>query len=84
MADDRVVPGFSGFGDPLFGSINYWGGFEDLASALQLQTGVPVILPRIGPMSSNWERACELYCQLNMIQRVGYDSRLCLGENGHN
>ncbi|KAH7110023.1 hypothetical protein B0J13DRAFT_489877 [Dactylonectria estremocensis] len=66
-----LVPGFSSFGEPLFGSINYWGGFEDLASALQIYTGVPVILPRIGPFSSNWERACELYCQLDNIYNLG-------------
>ncbi|KAL2829068.1 hypothetical protein BJY01DRAFT_261389 [Aspergillus pseudoustus] len=69
-----LVPGFTGFGEPIFGSINYWGGFEDLAAALQTHTGVPVILPRIGPISSNWERACELYCQLREIQRTGTDN----------
>ncbi|KLU90767.1 hypothetical protein MAPG_10618 [Magnaporthiopsis poae ATCC 64411] len=63
-----LVPGFSSFGEPLFGSFNYWGGFEDLALELQQHTRVPVILPRIGPFSSNWERACELYCQLRNIQ----------------
>ncbi|KAK3986414.1 hypothetical protein QBC44DRAFT_352444 [Cladorrhinum sp. PSN332] len=66
-----LVAGFGSFGDPIFGSVNYWGGFEDLASSLQAHTGVPVILPRIGPFSSNWERACELYCQLYNIQRAG-------------
>ncbi|KAK4247561.1 hypothetical protein C7999DRAFT_41106 [Corynascus novoguineensis] len=71
------VAGFASFGDPLFGSINYWGGFEDLALSLQTHTGVPVILPRIGPLSTNWERACELYCQLVNIQSTGtgYDTR---------
>ncbi|OJJ94837.1 hypothetical protein ASPACDRAFT_64772 [Aspergillus aculeatus ATCC 16872] len=66
-----LVPGFTGFGEPLFGSINYWGGFEDLASELQIHTRIPIILPRIGPISSNWERACEFYCQLHAIQRAG-------------
>ncbi|KAL2834242.1 hypothetical protein BDW59DRAFT_178741 [Aspergillus cavernicola] len=66
-----LVPGFTGFGEPLFGSVNYWGGFEDLALELHVHTNVPIILPRIGPISSNWERACELYCQLREIQRAG-------------
>ncbi|KAL2022642.1 hypothetical protein VTK56DRAFT_4986 [Thermocarpiscus australiensis] len=66
-----LVAGFASFGDPFLGSINYWGGFEDLASALQAHMGVPVILPRIGPFSTNWERACELYCQLCNIQSAG-------------
>ncbi len=66
------VPGFSGFGDPLFGSFNYWGGFENLAEELQQAAKVPVILPRIGPFSSNWERACELYRQLDNIQASGW------------
>ncbi|KAL4732938.1 hypothetical protein BDV11DRAFT_214669 [Aspergillus similis] len=74
-----LVPGFTGFGEPLFGSVNYWGGFEDLPLQLKERTNVPIILPRIGPISSNWERACELYCQLHIIQRqgpgTGFDER---------
>lgn len=29
-----------------------------------LGVGYPVIVVRIGPLSSNWERACEVFAQL--------------------
>ena len=58
-----IVSGFSGWGEALFGTFNYWGGFEDLPEALHA-AGYTVIVVRIGPLSSNWERACEVYAQL--------------------
>ncbi|KAL4895016.1 hypothetical protein BDV59DRAFT_211881 [Aspergillus ambiguus] len=58
-----LVPGFSGWGTPLFGAINYWGGIENIPKMLMDQ-GYSVILTPVGPFSSNWERACELYRQL--------------------
>ncbi|KAH7394812.1 hypothetical protein BKA66DRAFT_455872 [Pyrenochaeta sp. MPI-SDFR-AT-0127] len=66
--DDPIVlvPGFSGWGRPLFGTINYRGGFEDLPAILA-QAGYKVIIVRIGPMSSNRERACEIWRQLTSI-----------------
>ncbi|KAH6967757.1 hypothetical protein BKA56DRAFT_597124 [Ilyonectria sp. MPI-CAGE-AT-0026] len=59
-----LVSGFSGWGEPLFGTINYWGGFENIPAALQ-NAGYTVIVVRIGPLSSNWERACEVYRQIS-------------------
>ena len=47
----------------MFGTFNYWGGFEDLPGVLRA-AGYTVIVVRIGPLSSNWERACEIYAQL--------------------
>lgn len=58
-----IVSGFSGWGEALFGTFNYWGGFEDLPAALHA-AGYTVIVVRIGPLSSNWERACQVYAQL--------------------
>ncbi|KAK5994322.1 Lipase 1-like protein [Cladobotryum mycophilum] len=57
------VPGFSGWGRPFLGTVNYFGGFEDLALILS-QLGYIVIVVRIGPISSNRERACEIFAQL--------------------
>ncbi|RFU82152.1 lipase [Trichoderma arundinaceum] len=57
------VPGFSGWGAPLFGAINYFGGEIDIPNLL-VKNGYTVIVASIGPISSNWERACELYRQL--------------------
>jgi hypothetical protein len=59
-----IVPGFSGWGRPLLGTVNYFGGFEDLPLILS-QLGYIVIVVRIGPISSNRERACEIFAQLN-------------------
>ncbi|KAH6711933.1 hypothetical protein BKA61DRAFT_611841 [Leptodontidium sp. MPI-SDFR-AT-0119] len=58
-----LVSGFSGWGEALFGTFNYWGGFEDLPAVLHA-AGYTVIVVHIGPLSSNWERACQVYEQL--------------------
>ena len=63
------MSGFSGWGEALFGTFNYWGGFDDLPAILSRAgdpsgDGYPVILVRIGPLSSNWERACQAFAQL--------------------
>ena len=58
-----LVPGFVGWGSPVLNSFNYFGGFEDLAEDL-VKSGWTIIIPQLGPLSSNWERACELYAQL--------------------
>jgi hypothetical protein len=58
-----TVSGFSGWGQALFGTVNYWGGFEDLPLALH-NAGYAVIVVRVGPLSSNMERACEIWAQL--------------------
>jgi len=60
---DFPVPGFVGWGSPLLNSFNYFGGFKDIAGTL-VDKGWTVIIPQLGPFSSNWERACELYAQL--------------------
>ncbi|KAK8133406.1 hypothetical protein PG984_005418 [Apiospora sp. TS-2023a] len=64
------VPGFSGWGRPLFGSFNYFGGFENLPLILS-NLGYIVIVVRIGPISTNHERACEIFAQLRRINAHG-------------
>ncbi|QYS93274.1 Lipase [Trichoderma simmonsii] len=61
------VPGFTGWGAPLFGAINYFGGEIDIATLLA-NRGYTVIVASIAPISTNWERACELYRQLTFGQ----------------
>ncbi|HPS57995.1 MAG TPA: lipase [Spirochaetota bacterium] len=61
-----LVHGFLGWGRDEVGGFAghyYWGGWNDLQKILndegyETHTGV------VGPFSSNWDRACELYAQL--------------------
>ncbi|QAA33139.1 esterase/lipase family protein [Clostridium manihotivorum] len=58
-----MVHGLFGWGnDELFG-INYWGGQNSLKDLLTSK-GYKVFTPTIGSISSNWDRACELYAYL--------------------
>ncbi|KFA81589.1 hypothetical protein S40288_09626 [Stachybotrys chartarum IBT 40288] len=61
------VPGLSGWGAPLFGAINYFGGVIDIPRLL-VDQGYTVIIAPVAPLSTNWERACELYSQLTFGQ----------------
>jgi triacylglycerol lipase len=55
-----LVHGFLGFGrEELFG-FKYWGGFSDLQLDLREQ-GYETYTAAVGPVSSTWDRACELY-----------------------
>ncbi|GMF36634.1 unnamed protein product [Phytophthora lilii] len=56
-----LVNGFSGWGrDELLG-FRYWGGIQgDFQDELTKQ-GYTVYTAAVGPFSSNWDRACELY-----------------------
>uniref|UniRef100_K3WFI2 Lipase-like C-terminal domain-containing protein n=1 Tax=Globisporangium ultimum (strain ATCC 200006 / CBS 805.95 / DAOM BR144) TaxID=431595 RepID=K3WFI2_GLOUD len=59
-----LVHGFSGWGrDELLG-LKYWGGIQgDLQEQLKAQ-GYTVYTASVGPFSSNWDRAVELYAQI--------------------
>lgn len=58
-----MVHGLLGWGnDELFG-LNYWGGFESLREILDNE-GYEVYTPTVGSLSSNWDRACELYAYI--------------------
>lgn len=55
-----LVHGLLGFGrEELFG-YRYWGGFRDLQAALR-EAGFPTHTAAVGSVSSNWDRACELF-----------------------
>jgi len=58
-----LVHGFMGWGPDEMGSYNYWGGKYDMKKSLE-EKGHQVIVTSVGPVSSNWDRAVELYYQL--------------------
>jgi triacylglycerol lipase len=55
-----LVHGFGGWGRDTVAGMHYWGGFRDLESELR-QSGYRVMTAEVGPFSSHWDRACELY-----------------------
>lgn len=56
-----LVHGVCGWGrDELLGKYHYWGGFGDTQEYLKSK-GYEVYTASIGPLSSNWDRAVELY-----------------------
>ena len=58
-----MVAGFAGWGrDELLG-FKYWGGFHDIEADLSDQH-YETYTAAAGPVSSNWDRACELYAML--------------------
>ncbi|KAF8451884.1 hypothetical protein BDZ91DRAFT_750095 [Kalaharituber pfeilii] len=65
-----LVPGFLDWAAPTSGFYNYFGSCIDLATVLAGQ-GWPVIVPQLGPLSSAWERACELYALLSHESKDG-------------
>lgn len=59
-----LVHGLGGFGNDRNLPASYWGaGACDLEQYLE-EKGYDVIAPSVGPYSSAWDRACELYAQL--------------------
>ncbi len=58
-----LVHGFGGWGRESLGGLDYWGGFEDLEAILR-QRGYNVMTAEVGPFSSDWDRACELYANI--------------------
>lgn len=61
-----LVHGFLGFGpDELKGTgFSYWGGFNDIAAHMRNGGSRKVMVAAVGPVSSNWDRAVELYHQI--------------------
>ncbi|EJP6471882.1 lipase [Clostridium botulinum] len=55
-----MVHGCFGWGGNEGAGLYYWGGKESLTQKLT-DKGYTVYSPSIGPVSSNWDRACELY-----------------------
>ena len=58
-----LVHGFMGWGRDELNNYYYWGGEIDLQQELQSQ-GFDVYTISVGPISSNWDRAIELYTQI--------------------
>lgn len=58
-----LVHGFLGWGPEEMVGYKYWGGFWDIEEYLE-EKGFTVITVSVGPVSSNWERAVEIYYQL--------------------
>lgn len=62
-----LVHGFLGFGpNELQGTgFKYWGGFNDVEAYMRSNNGShQVYTAAVGPVSSNWDRAVELYYQI--------------------
>lgn len=74
-----LVHGLFGWGGTEVG-LNYWGGFSSLREMLN-DAGYEVYTPSIGPVASNWDRACELYAYLvgGTVDYGQYHS----AQNGH-
>lgn len=59
-----LVGGFTSWGREEAFGFRYWGGpGRDLQEDLKAQ-GHPCVTAAVGPLSSNWDRACELFAQL--------------------
>ncbi len=61
-----LIHGLGGWGEDAATAAHahYWGGGNnDLVSALKAD-GYTVVAPSVGPVSSTWDRACELYAKL--------------------
>ena len=58
-----LVHGFMGWGREEMGNYRYWGGRDDFEQYLKNE-GYTVYTASVGPVSSNWDRAVELYYQI--------------------
>ena len=58
-----LVHGFMGWGRDEMGSYRYWGGKNDIENELK-KNGFEVYTSNVGPVSSNWDRAIELFYQI--------------------
>jgi triacylglycerol lipase len=60
-----LVHGFAGFGRSEMLGYKYWGGLTDLQTQLQSKySNQLVVTATMGPFSSNWDRAVELFYQI--------------------
>ena len=58
-----LVHGFLGFARRGPAGLNYWGGKLDIPAELRVR-GFEVYAADVGPVSSSWDRACELFACL--------------------
>ena len=62
-----LVHGFLGFGPDAYPGTGflYWGGYDNIAARMQLYKGPHAVYTAgVGAVSSNWDRAAELYAQV--------------------
>ena len=60
-----LVHGFAGFGRNELLGYKYWGGFNDLQEQLKAKYSNQLVATAVvGPFSSNWDRATELFYQI--------------------
>ena len=55
-----LLHGFTGWGRNEMAGYKYWGGLTDLQAELR-DSNYPVYTATVGPISSNWDRACDFY-----------------------
>ena len=58
-----LVHGFTGWGPEEMGGYKYWGGRRSIETMLN-DAGHPTHTAVVGPVASNWDRACELYAYI--------------------
>ena len=58
-----LVHGFIGWDRNELAKFHYWGGYDDIQESLKSR-GFDVRTAAVGPVSSNWDRACELYAYI--------------------
>tara|TARA_Y100001970_G_scaffold293606_1_gene441540 strand:+ start:3659 stop:4864 length:1206 start_codon:yes stop_codon:yes gene_type:complete len=58
-----LIHGFFGWGNDEMGNYRYWGGYKDIQKMYE-EYGFTVFNVSVGPISSNWDRAIEIYYQL--------------------
>lgn len=58
-----LVHGFIGWGPEEMGNYQYWGGWDDYVQQWR-DEGYDILVVSVGPVSSNWDRAVEVYTQL--------------------
>lgn len=75
-----LVHGLAGWGEGEMLGINYWGGNNDVVALLN-NNGHKTYTATVGPVSSNWDRAVELYYYIKG-GRVDYGAAHAK-ENGH-
>ena len=67
IADNKypivLVHGFMGWGSDEMSGYKYWGGKNDFEGYLR-NKGFEVYTASVGPVSSNWDRAVELFYQI--------------------
>ncbi|EOP79331.1 hypothetical protein IGM_06310 [Bacillus cereus HuB4-4] len=58
-----LIHGLAGWGRDEVPGFRYWGGFKDIEAHLK-QQGYQTYTAAVGPFSSNWDRAAELYAYI--------------------